>query len=58
MSKKKKTAELKFSAGILVTMTREELDSIKAVVPDGISASEWCRKVLLESVLYPFNKAK
>jgi hypothetical protein len=38
------------SAGFLLTLSRAELDELKSNVPEGMSLSEWSRKVLLNHV--------
>lgn len=51
MSKAKITSpDLKFSPGFLVTMSRQELDAIKAAVPAGMSLTTWARRILLAAI--------
>lgn len=52
MSKKPKKFDVEpgKSAGFLLTLSRAELEELKSNVPEGMSLSEWSRKVLLNHV--------
>lgn len=51
----RKAEDQEFSAGILVTMTRAELATLKAAVPADFSSSQWCRHVLLQAANKPVH---